>query len=235
MEHESVNDVREHFKAYRKKLGLTQREFGERYGVDQVMVWRLENKNTKKYSLIGIQPGDKFGRLTVLEKTGEKKRGADVWICKCDCGNFRKVIPNNIFGQPCQNAISCGCVREKALKKARENVKEKFAVDGTMLNFLNKKIDKRNTSGIKGVSFNSQRGKWEASIGFKGKLFHIGRFDTKEEAATARREAERKYFAPVLHEHGMELKPREINQDLMKDDTYKREPFYDFGKGIETK
>lgn len=39
----------------------------------------------KKYDLIG----QKFGKLTVLEKTinPNKKRRTVAWICKCDCGN----------------------------------------------------------------------------------------------------------------------------------------------------
>ena len=33
---------------------------------------------------------DKIGRLTLLEKTAERKSGFVVWICECECGNILK-------------------------------------------------------------------------------------------------------------------------------------------------
>ena len=30
--------------------------------------------------------GQKFGKLTVIKETKERKNKSIVWICKCDCG-----------------------------------------------------------------------------------------------------------------------------------------------------
>jgi len=30
--------------------------------------------------------GQKFGKLTVIEETKERKNKSVVWICKCECG-----------------------------------------------------------------------------------------------------------------------------------------------------
>jgi len=42
-----------------------------------------------------------------------------------------------------------------------------------------------NTSGVKGVSWRKQRGKWGAEITHNGKRFFLGYFDTRAEAAAA--------------------------------------------------
>ena len=183
----------------------------------------------RNYTPLGIQPGDKFGRLTVIRKTELKNFGSSIWECDCDCGT-KTYVPAGSLSNGCTK--SCGCIKKELAKTRMKTNRDKCTfVDGTILEYLNKNLNKNNTSGAKGVSFDKQKGKWRAYIKFKGVSKHIGYFDTKEEAATARREAELKYFAPVLHEHGMQLKPQEIDQDMMKDDTYRRRPFYDFKKG----
>lgn len=52
----------------------------------------------------------KFGRLTVLEKTDERRSGHIVWKCKCDCGKECLVS-----GKTLRNGgtTSCGCARIK--------------------------------------------------------------------------------------------------------------------------
>ena len=51
----------------------------------------------------------KFGKLTVIKKTKEKKsNGVNIWLCKCSCGNFAKISSSNLV----RNATkSCGCKR----------------------------------------------------------------------------------------------------------------------------
>lgn len=48
-------------------------------------------------------------------------------------------------------------------------------------------------SGIKGVSWDASRRKWQASIFVKRKQIALGRYDTKEEAAAAYAEAAARY------------------------------------------
>lgn len=52
-------------------------------------------------------------------------------------------------------------------------------------NMLNKGIMATNTSGYKGVSFNSRDKKWIVMCLIDGKHHYIGRFDTAEEASSA--------------------------------------------------
>jgi Demerecviridae HNH endonuclease len=52
---------------------------------------------------------------------------------------------------------------------------------------------RRNASGIKGVYWDKRRQCWQAGIRVSGKNIHLGSFKTKEAAAHARVEAEKKY------------------------------------------
>lgn len=61
-------------------------------------------------------------------------------------------------------------------------------------NGKNLPISKANKSGIKGVCFEKQTQRWKAYIRVDYKTYSLGRFDTLEEAAKARKEAEIKHF-----------------------------------------
>lgn len=69
---------------------------------------------------------------------------------------------------------------------------------GTILTLLEKKEANRNNStGVRGVSFDKQKGKYHAYIGFQGRLYNLGHYSTLEEAAKARAEDMAK-LRPVL-------------------------------------
>ena len=61
-------------------------------------------------------------------------------------------------------------------------------------NARNQKLPKNNKYGVIGVYKNNGAGKdWKASITVNGKFVHLGYFNTKDEAVSARKEAELKY------------------------------------------
>lgn len=88
-------------------------------------------------------------------------------------------------------------LRIEELKK-RDEHKHEMYVDGTYIPGLTAKLSKRNKTGIKGVRWDKTRLKWGASICFKGKCYHLGRFDNIEDAIRARKLAEEKFFEPVI-------------------------------------
>ncbi|ARK33948.1 AP2/ERF family transcription factor [Lactiplantibacillus plantarum] len=138
--------------------------------------------------------GKRFGRLLVIEEEPSKAGDHIVfWKCQCDCGNIVLHSTNTLTSG---NTKSCGCFKNDILKKLNDN----NAKDGTMLNQITdtRKINKNNKSGIRGVSWDSSRSKWEAKITFKQKTIHLGRFDNKKDAINARKKAEKKYFHPIL-------------------------------------
>ena len=61
------------------------------------------------------------------------------------------------------------------------------------INCRNCKLSKNNTSGVTGVYFDKSRSKWFAQIKVDRNVISLGRFDSIEEAAVIRKDAERKY------------------------------------------
>jgi len=57
-----------------------------------------------------INPGDKFGRLTTVERVFRKPRWR--WLCQCDCGAQTIVASHNLLA----STNSCGCWRRDRLK-----------------------------------------------------------------------------------------------------------------------
>lgn len=60
-------------------------------------------------------------------------------------------------------------------------------------NSWNSKMRKNNSSGVKGVTFNSAANKWVGRIRVDGKRIHVGCFDDIEEAKIAMEDARIKY------------------------------------------
>jgi|SRR5215472_13126201 len=65
-------------------------------------------------------------------------------------------------------------------------------------NGRNRKISKNNTSGVIGVYWHKQLGKWAARATIDGRRQHIGFFDTLEEATAVRQRAEREHFGDFV-------------------------------------
>jgi hypothetical protein len=70
-----------------------------------------------------IAPGMRFGRLTAVSRTAERKWGQVVWCCRCDCGSTKEVVSGKLSSG---KARSCGCLlrdelRERNRKMARRD------------------------------------------------------------------------------------------------------------------
>jgi len=61
-------------------------------------------------------------------------------------------------------------------------------------NLSNRGKQRNNTSGYKGVTWDKFTNKWMAQLSSLGKAVHIGRFDSKKEAAEAYDKAALQYF-----------------------------------------
>lgn len=66
-------------------------------------------------------------------------------------------------------------------------------------NGQNRKVPSNNKSGVKGVSFNKQTGKWQAYIQIDGIKVHLGLFKTIEEAQKARVAKANEVFGVYTH------------------------------------
>lgn len=154
---------------------------------------RLENY---KKELIG----KRFGKLVVLDVYNEKEKEDYKYKlkCKCDCGNITNPALQKVVGKNA-NVTSCGCVREER----GEEMLDSYLFKGTRVTNLQRKAT--NESGIKGVR-KVPSGRYTATIWFQNKKIHLGTYDTKEQAAAARKAAEEKYFKPILKEFNKQAK-----------------------------
>lgn len=151
--------------------------------------------------------GKRFGRFLVIKRNGYNKHGIILWQCKCDCGNLKNITSSNLLGGKTK---SCGCFNSEVSREraeglyGSENNKKFIEADSkekTRLSALQRKKQKRNTSGHKGVSWHKSAGKWMSQIGFKGEVIYLGLYDDLEGAIQARKEAEDKYFKPMLKKY----------------------------------
>jgi hypothetical protein len=139
--------------------------------------------------------GERFGRLTVIHKTDTSRAHSRVYECVCDCGNVVDVRRANLVAG---NTTSCGCLHDEKFSEVNMNHFDSY-IDGTQIAHIsNGTISKNNTSGVRGVCWNKQKQKWTAYIRFRDKRYFLGGFNTKNEAAEARRQAEDEIYKPFL-------------------------------------
>jgi hypothetical protein len=70
-----------------------------------------------------------------------------------------------------------------------QNLRVATAAENTM----NSKLRSTNKSGVRGVYYEKQTRKWRAAIKISGQSIKLGRYEELEDAAEARRTAEKKY------------------------------------------
>lgn len=141
--------------------------------------------------------GNRYGRLVVLEFSHTANRES-YWKCKCDCGNVcickAKWLKEG-------SVVSCGCKN----REHRTNLckTDKGFVDGTSLSAISpaRKLNKNNKTGIRGVSYSTQKQKYRVQITFKRKNKIIGLYDSLEKAKEARLKAEEEYFGEYLEKY----------------------------------
>lgn len=134
--------------------------------------------------------GRRFGDLEVTAYDG-RRGGKHYWRCRCACGRETVACQSNLQGG---HTRSCGCRSKPAATR--------HFVEGTCIESIrSRKVSASNRSGIRGVYRNKRNGCWVAQITFQGRTRYLGSFGELEEAARARREAE-KVFEAFLEKYG---------------------------------
>lgn len=75
-----------------------------------------------------------------------------------------------------------------------DNRKENLRLVTHQKNMLNTKNYITNTSGHKGVHFSKNEKKWKAYVALEGKKYHLGTFNTYEEAVEARENFDKEHY-----------------------------------------
>ena len=137
----------------------------------------------KNYAYVDIT-GQRFGRLVAQYPSKRyDKSGSVVWHCQCDCGNEVDVPYNTLVYA---NQKSCGCQKKEHDQKLKTFLTH---IDGTSVDMIkSKKVFSDNTTGFRGVYL--IKGKYVAKIVFQKKAYYLGTYESIEQAAQARKEAE---------------------------------------------
>jgi hypothetical protein len=143
--------------------------------------------------------GQRFFKMVVQKRTTRKNSSGEYyWECLCDCGNLTYITSSNLKSGTTK---SCGCYsKEMHVDVALGMVesRKKHKVEGVYVPALLSKVNTRNTSGYKGVSYHTKRKQWRARIKIKGKEYNLGWFKDKEDAIKARQRAEEELLAPII-------------------------------------
>lgn len=73
--------------------------------------------------------GQKFGKLTVLERIGKNNFGHYIWRCRCDCGNYVDAVGYAIKNGSWQSCGKCGKPVERAVDISGQVVGDYMAVE----------------------------------------------------------------------------------------------------------
>lgn len=145
--------------------------------------------------------GQRFGRLVALEATGKKEKSGRsyIWKCQCDCGNICYVSGSHLRSG---DTRSCGCLAsehgQEIIKKALAESKKYQISDTDVRVLLPDRMQSNNTSGRRGVSWDSSVKLWKAYITFRKHRYYLGSSRDFETAVQYREEAERMIHGEFL-------------------------------------
>jgi hypothetical protein len=107
--------------------------------------------------------GQKFGRLTALELSNDKKTHKLMWVCKCSCGKIVKIRSSSLTTG---NTKSCGCLKFYLQKMKKIQWKEVDAGDHYLIPVSTTgfcKIDKEDLDVAKKYNWSLSHGYVESS------------------------------------------------------------------------
>lgn len=146
--------------------------------------------------------GKRYGKLEIIAEAGRK----GYVTCRCDCGQIKDIRLSSLTKKDAPTR-SCGCIQRRIASRIGQETVQKNAERQIQINqqyntnfqvIENQQPPKNNTSGVKGISWNREREKWEAYINVHGKRIRLGRFQRLEDAIKARKTAEDTYFKPLI-------------------------------------
>lgn len=90
---------------------------GENIGTSVAMKAKMMERMRQKGGVMPVQrdlTGQRFGKLTVLERTNEKQDRYYLWRCRCDCGGEILVNTKRLRRGTVTN---CGCVPKTTARR----------------------------------------------------------------------------------------------------------------------
>lgn len=103
---------------------------------------------------------------------------------------MHRIILERKLGRPLKSGEFCDHINGERADNRRSNLR----IASKQQNAMNQRVHRNNKSGVAGVSWNKERGLWEACIRANGRHIFLGCFHDLSDAAKARKNAEVKYF-----------------------------------------
>ena len=168
--------------------------------------WKIEicsdvNKKTNKYDLSG-----EYG---ILWSTNTNE---EIYFDLEDASNILQYCWNvspqgyavtNINKKRMSMHKLLGCKRYDHINRNKlDNRKQNLRYCTEQENNMNKSMPSTNTTGVMGVTYRDNMGKFQAQLGLNGKCIYLGIYINKDDAIKARLTAEARYFkefAPQKH------------------------------------
>ena len=110
--------------------------------------------------------GARYGRLTVVGITGQKKYDKHLWACLCDCGNTTHLIKRVLESG---NTRSCGCLLTTTHGASETAMYRTWA--GILTRCLNPKAPAYRNYGARGITVCDR---WRGRSGFANFLADMG-------------------------------------------------------------
>lgn len=167
-------------------------------GTSAVLQWNLRSGNTKSCGCLKIAKNTKHGKINSREYNSWAKMtqrcrnkenpkyndygGRGITICDRWKESFENFLEDMGY---CPEGLSLDRIDvngnyEPGNCRWTDNTEQSY----------NQRLSSRNTSGKSGVCFHQNVNKWHARISKENKQYHLGYYDTFEEAVAAREKAE---------------------------------------------
>lgn len=142
--------------------------------------------------------GKTFGKLVVLGRSDRRNsrgsRTTPQWECRCECGAITYKATDTLTNPDL--SMCSVCAAKYAAEKARAGA---GYVEGTQLAKIRDMTpSSANTSGHRGVYYESKFDRWRAEIRFQKKRYYLGTYKNKEDAIKARERAEEELYGTFL-------------------------------------
>ena len=125
-----------------------------------------------------VKQGDRYGKLTIIKEV-EKQNGFRMFECRCDCGNIKVFILNNLRRS---HTTTCGCSWDGNPTHGMRKTKEYSSWSGMRRRCLDFKNPKYPSYGGRGIKIcerwmESFENFYEDMGNIPGKCYSLGRID----------------------------------------------------------
>ncbi len=145
--------------------------------------------------------GRTFGKLEVLGRSEKRNsrgtRTTPQWKCRCECGAITYKATDTLKNPDL--SMCADCAAKYAAEKAR--VGAGFVENTQLAKIRDMTPSAANTSGYRGVYYESKFDRWRAEIRFQRKRYYLGTYKNKDDAIKARQRAEEDLYGSFLEKY----------------------------------